>query len=79
MLRANPRWALIETAPVMEKVWTIAAQPGIARRRAFDARLAFTLRHHGVQRFATRNVKDFDGFGFERVWDPLTEGHELSS
>lgn len=69
--RRNPRWALIENAPVMETVWTFAAQPGVARRRLFDARLAYTLRHHGVQELATRNVKDFDGLGFERVWDPL--------
>lgn len=70
--RSNPRWALIENAPVMGKVWTVAAQPKVARRRLFDARLAFTLRHHGVGRLATRNVKDFDGFGLE-AWDPIAE------
>lgn len=70
--RRNPRWALIENAPVMDRVWTFAAQPGVARRRLFDARLGFTLRHHGVREFATRNVKDFGGFGFDRVWDPIT-------
>ena len=37
----------------------------------FDARLGFTLRHHGVREFATRNIKDFDGIGFGRVWDPI--------
>lgn len=68
--RRNPRWALIESAPVMDQVWTFAAQPGVARRRLFDARLGLTLRHHGVREFATRNLKDFDGIGFERVWDP---------
>jgi predicted nucleic acid-binding protein len=36
-----------------------------------DARLALTLRHHGVTEFATSNVKDFEGFGFNRVWNPL--------
>jgi toxin-antitoxin system PIN domain toxin len=69
--RRNPRWALIENAPVMDKVWSLAARPGIARRRLFDARLSFTLLHHGVTEFATRNVKDFDTLGFHRVWDPL--------
>lgn len=69
--RSNPRWALIENAPVMDKVWAVASRPRVARRRLFDARLAFTLRHHGVRELATRNVKDFDGFGFERVWDPI--------
>jgi uncharacterized protein len=72
--RSNPRWALLENAPVMDRVWTFAAQPEVARRRLFDARLGFTLRHHGVREFATRNVKNFDGFGFDRVWCPITEG-----
>lgn len=35
------------------------------------ARLALTLRHHGVTEFVTANVKDFEGFGFTRVWNPL--------
>lgn len=69
--RSNPRWALIENAPVMEQVWTLAARPGIARRKVFDARLAYTLRHHGVRELATRNVKDFEDAGFDRVWDPV--------
>src|SRR5699024_6974159 len=53
--RNNPRWALIENAPVMDKLWTVAQRPGIARRAVFDARIALTLRHHGVTDFATRN------------------------
>lgn len=69
--RRNRRWALIENAPVMNDVWALAATPGIARRRLFDARLALTLRHHGVDEFATRNVNDFHDFGFSRVWDPI--------
>jgi toxin-antitoxin system PIN domain toxin len=73
-LRRNPRWALIENAPVMNDVWRFAAVSGVARRRLFDARLAFTLRHHGVGELATRNTKDFEGFGFERIWDPITSG-----
>lgn len=72
--RRNRRWALIENAPVMNDVWVLAAPPGIARRRLFDARLALTLRHHGVDEFATRNVNDFQDFGFSRVWDPITAG-----
>jgi uncharacterized protein len=72
-LRRNPRWALIENAPVMDKVWTLAAVPGVARRRLFDARLALTLRHHGVRELATRNTNDFHGFGFDRIWDPTTQ------
>lgn len=71
--RSNPRWALIENAPVMEKVWLLAARPGVARRRLFDARLAYTLRHHGVRELATRNLKDFEEVGFDRVWDPIVD------
>lgn len=69
--RSHPRWALIENAPVMSQVWEIAARPECPRRRLFDARIALTLRHHGVRELATRNTGDFDGFGFERVFDPL--------
>ena len=29
--------------------------------------------HQGVKELATTNVKDFQGFGFERVWNPLIE------
>lgn len=46
--RRNARWRLVENAPVMEQVWTLAGQPEFARRRIFDARIALTLLHHGV-------------------------------
>jgi len=69
--RTHPRWALIENAPVMSEVWGIAGRPDTARRQVFDARIAFTLLHHGVRELATRNTKDFTDFGFERVFDPL--------
>lgn len=70
--RANPRWRLIEFAPVMDQVWRLAAQPGFARRRIFDARIALTLLHHGVTDLATANVRDFEGFGFRTVWNPAS-------
>ena len=69
--RDNPRWAVIESAPVMEKVWIIAQRPDIARRAIFDARIALTLRHHGITEFATRNTRDFEGFGFTHLINPL--------
>ena len=69
--RTNPRWRLVENAPVMEGVWAVAGEPGFARRRIIDLRLARTLQHHGVTRLATANVKDFEGLGFEHVWNPL--------
>lgn len=69
--RAHPRWALIENAQIMSEVWKRAALRGMARRHIFDARLALTLRAHGVAELATRNVRDFEGFGFEHLFDPL--------
>lgn len=71
--RSNPRWALIDGAPVMDQVWEAAARRGVARRHVFDSRLAFTLLHNGVTEFATRNAKDFADFPFDRVFDPLSE------
>ncbi len=76
-LRTNPRWDVLDypgpAAGLMDELWRLAAKPDFARRRVFDARLALTLRHHGVTEFATTNVKDFEGFGFTRVWNPLEE------
>ncbi len=69
--RNNPHWHLVECAPVMDEVWRRASARNFALRRIIDARLALTLRHHGVTEFATSNVKDFAEFGFDRVWNPL--------
>ena len=69
--RSNPLWRLVECMPVMGEVWQHAGTPAFARRRIIDARLALTLRAAGVTDFATRNVKDFSDFGFDRVWDPI--------
>ena len=76
-LRANPRWSVLDypgaAAGIMNELWKLAATPQFPRRKVFDARLALTLRHHGVKEFATSNVKEFEGFGFSRVWNPLEE------
>jgi toxin-antitoxin system PIN domain toxin len=69
--RTNPNWRLIENAPVMTEVWLRARERNFARRRIIDLRLALTLQHHGVMEFATANVRDFQGFGFTRVWNPI--------
>lgn len=72
--RTNPQWRLVDVpadGSVMEDVWRFVARAGFAYRRIFDVRLALTLRHHGVTEFATANLRDFDGLGFARVWDPL--------
>lgn len=72
VLRATPAWALIDyPGGLMRDVWTDSRRPGFGYRSVFDARLARTLRHHGVTQFATRNVTDFRHFGFDRVFDPL--------
>ena len=74
--RNNANWQLVESATVMPEVWRMAATKGFALRRIIDARLALTLRHFGVTEFATSNTKDFAGFGFARVWNPLTENNK---
>lgn len=71
LFRTHPHWRLVESAPIMREVWKLASEPGFPRRKLIDARLALTLLHHGVTEFATRNVKDFRGLGFARVWNPL--------
>jgi hypothetical protein len=42
-----------------------------AFRRLYDARSALAMIAHGVTEFATANIKDYEGFGFRKVWDPL--------
>ena len=72
---ARAFFASLPTAPgtvvICDEVWRLAAQPNIGRRVVFDARLALTLRHHGVTEFATRNDSHFTGFGFSHLWNPL--------
>ena len=73
--RHHPRWMLLGFDPdspaLHDELWPLAAEPTFARRRIYDARLALSLRRQGVTEIATANVKDFDGFGFSRVWNPL--------
>lgn len=74
-LRNHPSWRLvgfpISSRSVHDKLWAKAAESGFAYRRVFDARLGLTLVDQGVKEFATANVRDFEGLGFERVFDPL--------
>jgi len=71
VLRAHPRWQLIDSADVMKEVWPLVSVQGFARRRIFDVRLSKMLQAHGVTEFATANTKDFEGLGFHYVWNPL--------
>ena len=71
-LRMNPAWEYADYEPDVAKLlWQWAAKTGSGFRHIIDARLAFTLRHHGVTHFATANAKHFGGFGFAKVWNPL--------
>jgi hypothetical protein len=45
--------------------------PRFPARRTFDLVLAVTLRRNGVKTFYTRNPRDFSGFGWFSVADPL--------
>ncbi len=73
--RQHPNWRLVgfptESRPLHDQLWSWAAQPGFAYRRIYDARLALSLLSFGVVEFATVNRKDFAGFGFQRVFNPL--------
>jgi len=76
--RHHPHWALLGFDPdskgLHEELWRAAKQPGFARRRIYDMRMALSLRRQGVAEFATANMKDFEGFGFKRVWNPVDTG-----
>lgn len=73
--RRHPRWRLFGFPPdgpaLHDRLWQLAANPDFSRRRIYDARLALSLVQQGVTEFATVNVKDFQGLGFNRVWNPL--------
>ncbi len=74
--RTHPRWRLegfpADSPNLHAALWEAAAKPRFARRRIYDARLALSLLRQGVHEFATANVGDFEGFGFRRVWCPLS-------
>ena len=73
--RHHPHWNLLgfdpDSSGLHDELWPLAAPEAFARRRIYDARLALSLRRQGVTEFATANVKDFQGFGLARVWNPL--------
>ena len=73
--RRHPRWMLVgfdaDNTALHDELWRLASHTRFARRRIYDARLALSLRRQGVTGFATANVKDFRGLGFDRVWNPM--------
>jgi predicted nucleic acid-binding protein len=73
--RQHPRWKILGFPPTSRELhaelWQRAAEPSFARRRIYDTRTALSLRAFGVTAFATANEKDFQEFGFEKVWNPV--------
>lgn len=73
--RRHPRWRLIgftvDSRPLHDALWDRARRKDFAFRRLYDARSALTMIAQGVTEFATANVKDYEGLGFRRVWNPL--------
>lgn len=71
-LRTNPSWEFGDyESEIGGSLWRWAEDSTTGFRHIIDARLALTLRHHGVTHFATANVADFVGFDFVKVWNPL--------
>jgi toxin-antitoxin system PIN domain toxin len=71
-LKLNPAWRCVDyDSLVAPKLWQWAMATHAGFRQIIDARIAFTLLHHGVTRFATANVKHFKEFKFAEVWNPL--------
>lgn len=73
--RNHPRWRLIgfpsESRFLHDTLWQKARATDFAFRRIYDIRSALTMTAQGVTEFATVNVKDFEGLGFGKVWNPL--------
>lgn len=77
-LRTNPAWEYGDYEPEVAKpLWNWAAQTTTSFRHIIDARLALTLRLHGVTHLATANAKHFEDFEFERVWNPVSDPDSL--
>ena len=72
VLKSNPEWTYIDYSPeIFDKLLEFEYSNNRSFRKAIDTRIALTLRHHHVTHFATVNIKDFEGFGFDKVWNPL--------
>ena len=73
--RRHPCWKVLGFPPTSRELhadlWKRVAAPGIARRRIYDTRTALALQAFGVTDFATANIKDFEGLGFAKVWNPI--------
>jgi len=73
-LANSPKWRCVDyETQISERLWKWAENTDSGYRNIIDARIAFTLQHHGVTKFATANVKDFEDLGFQKVWNPLLD------
>lgn len=72
-LRLNPSWLVLDCPGpgLMNGIWQ-HARTSDSVRRIYDIPLALTLRHYNVTDFVTANGKHFQGFGFSKVWNPLS-------
>ena len=75
--RTHPRWRLIgfptESRPLHDTLWQRARAKDFAFRKLYDTRSALTMTAQGVTELATVNVKDFEGLGFRKVWNPIVK------
>lgn len=73
--RRHPRWHLVGLPPdgraFHDALWSKLHDPRTPRRRIYDLRLGMSLVAQGITEFATVNLKDFEGMGFKKVWNPL--------
>jgi predicted nucleic acid-binding protein len=75
--RNHPRWQLVgfpqDSRLFHDELWPVLRAKQFSRRRAYDWRTALALIRSGVTEFSTVNVKDFEGLGFAKVWNPLSD------
>jgi toxin-antitoxin system PIN domain toxin len=74
--RNHPRWALLgfprSSRDLHDSLWQRARETEFPYRRLFDTRTALTMIGQGVTELATANIRDFEGLGFDHVWNPLS-------
>ena len=73
--RRHPRWQILgfpsDSQAFHAAFWPRLRHDEFACRRAYEWRAALALLQQGVTEFATVNTRDFEGFGFAKVWNPL--------
>ena len=57
----------------MNEIWSNVRDTDFGPHHIYDIRIAHTLLHHGIKRFATRNTKHFNDLGFDQVINPIDQ------